>query len=155
MRKLLLISLVIVVGISACKKDPVTVDKKDITGEWFYQNYNDQYFDAGSNLMYNDDASPDQILALPHYTFLSDLQGAYGGDNFTYQIKSAGSNDSLIVTGDDYNHRFLIMSISQSQVVLQENVADAEPLQNAGTGEIAYSAYRRWTITLGRSELTR
>lgn len=156
MKKSLFFLLLVTASFSACKKDSVTIDKKDIAGSWYYQIYNVQYFDANNQLLYNNNSSVDQIEVLPGYIFNADMSGSYGSSPYTYNIKKAtNTKDSLIIIGPNYNHRFLILGINKDQMVLQENLKQADPLRNVSSGQVIYSTYRQWNITLGRTKFTR
>ena len=157
MKNLVLVNAFFLILLYGCKKDdPLATDKKDISGTWYYQVYNVQYFDSNVELMYYNNAPVQTIRGLPSFTFNSDFSGSYGDTPFTYQFKFGPKNagaDSLLASGSSFTHRFRLVSISKDQVVLEENIKDAEELVNT-LGEIKYSTYRQWNITLGRTKMT-
>lgn len=104
-----------------CKKESQTPPVKTvILGAWYYTAYEVKYYDQNSNLMYDATAGSYNLNSYGTLYFSADNSYSYGDGFGSFQIKSSGGVDSLIVAGGiNGGSRFLITSITNDKMQLQ------------------------------------
>jgi hypothetical protein len=134
MQKLLLLSLLMVIGLfGACKKENNTEPKSSIIGKWYWVEQN--YMDYTNNQL-TGQSDYTQFDPLSYFEFDSDgkfienPQNQNGQFKYgTYQVKG----DSLFFNEEGVNYRWAIKTLSISSLIIHETTG-----QTPYRGEVTY-----------------
>lgn len=137
---------------AGCKKDSAGLSiKQEIQGEWHYKSYDVKYYDQNFYSFYDAIAGSYNLNNYPALLIYGDGTCSFGANAETYQVKSSGGVDSLIVSsGINGGSRFHIVSISQDQMQLESDGGPGIVFNNKS--QYANYAYSHSTSVLIKSK---
>ncbi|MGZ3823267.1 MAG: hypothetical protein ACXVB6_21920 [Mucilaginibacter sp.] len=150
MKRILLPCFMLIILISACKKNNTPQPSQDqnnasqvqaaIVGTWYYQSVNASFF-VGTTDVLDEPVPTADVHALGSFKFSANNTGVYTENGqthaFTYSVKAAKGVDSLICTGG-LNTGFTIGAVDQTELNLAQDVHETNALTDRA-GRQVYS----------------
>jgi hypothetical protein len=164
MKKIFVANILFLLFLAGCKKEQnnntaaahLATIKSEILGYWYYQQHDVAYYNAFSQEMYDQVATPGSLYTNPYFLFNTDTTAYYtyptppaSVDLSNYIVKSQSGVDSLIFSGGQNSLRYQIMSISSSQLVLSRVFADSQEF--IGPSGDVFSTTAGWRATFSRT----